>query len=182
MEIAALVLAIIALVIAVRASSGGGVSKQDLDDARRDARRDSENLAEEVKRELNATRALLAEVAAGATLDREQILEGRLWRDVDAREGQQLVEGAALVHLLDVRSPGETATGIIPGAQLIPIEQLEARMAEIPKGGPAMLVYCAGGGRSAAACELLASQGYASLHNLAGGMGSWSGAVARPEA
>jgi rhodanese-related sulfurtransferase len=182
MEYFALFFAFLAFLVATSAAKKGGVSKQDLDDARRDARRDAQNLAEEVKRELDATRALLAEVAAGTALDRDQILEGRLWRDVDAREGQQLVEGGEKLHLLDVRSPGETATGIIPGAQLIPIEQLEARLAEVPKGAGAMLVYCAGGGRSAAACELLSSQGYAGLHNLAGGMGSWSGPVARPNA
>jgi rhodanese-related sulfurtransferase len=44
------------------------------------------------------------------------------------------------------------------------------------------LIYCAGGGRSAAACEFLASKGYTNLHNLEGGFGAWQGPRARPSA
>ena len=46
--------------------------------------------------------------------------------------------------------------------------------------GKPLLVCCAGGSRSAAACEFLSQQGYAGLHNLEGGMNSWSGPRVRP--
>ena len=74
----------------------------------------------------------------------------------------------------------ETAGGIIPGAQLIPIEELEERAREVRRSEKPLLIYCAGGGRSAAACEFLSGQGQLGLQNLSGGIGSWGGAVTRP--
>jgi rhodanese-related sulfurtransferase len=182
MKFVALALAALAVWIAFsarRAVSSGGAAVP-LDELRSDHRRQLENLASELRAELTTTRQLLAELAAGARLDREQILEGRLWRDVDTAEGKALV-ASGTINLLDVRTPQETAGGIIPGAQLIPVDQLEERLRELPKNGRPTLVYCAGGGRSAAACEFLSSQGIAGLHNLAGGINSWNGPVERPE-
>lgn len=181
MEIAALVVALVALVFALKRGGGGnnGGGKEALDDLRRDVRRDAENLAEEVRRELETTRRLLAEVASGAQLDREQIIEGRLWRDVDARDALKLV-GSSGVHVLDVRTSGETIGGVIPGAQLVPVGELEERVREVPRDAQTLLVVCAGGGRSAAACEFLAGKGYAGLLNLTGGMGAWNGPVVKP--
>jgi len=148
-------------------------------DAEREARRRAENAGEEAKREVQVLRELLAVVASGGRLTREQVLEGRLWSDVSPDEGRKLVEAGA-VRLLDVRTAGETAGGIIPNAQLIPVDQLESRLRELPKDGKPLLVYCAAGGRSAAACEFLASQGYSQLSNLEGGFGAWQGPRARP--
>jgi rhodanese-related sulfurtransferase len=180
MEIAALVVALVALVVALKKGGGGASGGKDaLEDLRRDVRRDAENLAEEVRRELETTRRLLAEVASGAQLEREQILEGRLWRDVDARDAVKLV-GASGVHVLDVRTNGETIGGVIPGAQLLPVGELEERVREVPRDAKTLLVVCAGGGRSAAACEFLAGKGYAGLLNLTGGMGAWNGPVVKP--
>jgi rhodanese-related sulfurtransferase len=85
------------------------------------------------------------------------------------------------VRVLDVRTPAETTHGIIPGAALIPVDQLEDRWKEIPKDKKQLLVYCAGGGRSAAACEFLSQQGYDSVFNLEGGFSSWTGPTARPK-
>jgi rhodanese-related sulfurtransferase len=182
MEIAALVVALLALVLALKKGGGGaGGGKDALEDLRRDVRRDLSNLAEEVRREIETTRRLLADVASGVKLDREQIVEGRLWRDVDPRDAVKLV-GASGVHVLDVRTSGETVGGVIPGAQLVPVGELEERVREIPTDKQTLLVVCAGGGRSAAACEFLASKGYGGLLNLTGGMGAWNGPVVKPGA
>lgn len=178
MEVLALVVAIVALLVALSNKRGGG-SSNDLNDLRSDARRRVENLADELRVELDAQRKLLADVASGVKLDRSQILEGRLWSDVDPREGASLVKDGR-VELLDVRTPQETSGGVIPGAVLIPIDQLEERLDEVPDGGKPLLVYCAAGGRSAAACELLSQRGRVGVKNLSGGMGSWSGPVAKP--
>jgi rhodanese-related sulfurtransferase len=179
MEILALAVAVFALVVAVaaRARASGGVGR--IDDVAADGRRRVENLTEEVGIELEKLRQLVADLNDGAALTREQILEGRLWRDVMPDEGASMC-AAGDVHVLDVRTPEETAGGILPGAQLIPIQELEQRMAEVPRDSARMLVYCAGGGRSAAACELLSTKGYSGLHNLAGGISSWSGPLERP--
>jgi rhodanese-related sulfurtransferase len=122
---------------------------------------------------------MVAALAGGQELTREQVLEGVLWQDVSPARGRELVESGG-IRIVDVRSPEETAQGIIPGAMVLPIEELEARWREIPNDGKRTLVYCAGGVRSAHACEFLASQGYSSLYNLEGGFTSWSGPVARP--
>lgn len=178
MELIALAVAVLALLVALAAKRAAG-QKEAVGDLRADARREAQNVAEELRAELATLRGLLAEVAAGGDLDPDQIREGRLWKDVTPSEALPLVEGHA-VRLLDVRSPSETAAGIIPGALVIPIDELEERVAEIEKDGQPMLVYCAGGGRSAAACEFLSQHGYSKLSNLAGGISSWTGPVQKP--
>ncbi|MEX2292526.1 MAG: rhodanese-like domain-containing protein [Acidimicrobiales bacterium] len=77
-------------------------------------------------------------------------------------------EGAALV---DVREPSEFAAGRVPGGQLIPLGEVAARVAEVPRDGT-VYVICAGGGRSAKAVEHLRAQGIDAV-NVAGGTRSW---------
>ncbi len=174
MEIAALAVAAVALLVAwIALRRASGLSRA-IEDAQADARRRAENLMTEVEQRLETDRKLLAEVAAGHKLDREQILEGRLWREIGAREAADLVARKA-VRVLDVRTPQETALGVIAGAQIIPVEQLEQRQREVVKGGLPILVYCAAGARSAAACELLSAAGHEGLMNLSGGFQSWNG-------
>lgn len=167
-----------ALAVALMAWMKAGSSKARIDELERELRRRTENAAEELRNELRVQRELLATVAEGGRLSREQVLEGRLWSDASVQQALALVQSGARV--LDVRTPGETAGGVIPGALLIPVDQLEARVRELPKDGKPLLVCCAGGSRSAAACEFLSQQGYSSLHNLEGGMNSWSGPRVRP--
>jgi rhodanese-related sulfurtransferase len=82
--------------------------------------------------------------------------------------------------LVDVRSPEETAEGIIPGALCIPVDEIAERKEEIPKTGQPVLVYCAGGGRSLGVCEELSHAGFERLHNLQGGFMGWTGEVVKP--
>ncbi|MGC3998617.1 MAG: rhodanese-like domain-containing protein [Anaeromyxobacter sp.] len=79
---------------------------------------------------------------------------------------QKLAAGALI---LDVRTPGEFAGGAYPGAKNIPVQELGARLSEVPKGKP-IVVYCASGMRSASAAALLQRSGYADVVN-AGGLG-----------
>jgi rhodanese-related sulfurtransferase len=179
MEIGAILTAVGAFLVGFVALRGAGSARRAAEEARDDTRRRIETALEQVESRLAETRKLLALVAGGAKLDREQILEGRLWRDMDAREAQALV-AAGSVRLLDVRNPNETSLGIIPGAQIIPVDALEDRHREIARTGKPILVYCAGGARSAAACEFLSAQGHEELINLAGGYQSWSGPRGKP--
>lgn len=180
MEIAALTVGLLAWVFALAARSTARSNTERIEELERDQRRRAENLAEELEQALETQRRLLAEVAEGKPVSRQQILEGRLWNEVNPKEGQAMVEAGSDLHILDVRTPGETAAGVLPNAQLIPVGELEERVREVPKDGKDILVYCAGGGRSAAACEFLSQQGYSSLHNLSGGYQSWQGPTARP--
>lgn len=167
-----------ALLVALAAWMKAGAWKARVDELEREVRRRTEGSAEEARNELRVVREMLAVVAEGGRLSRDQVLEGRLWADVDGKQGLALIERGARV--LDVRTSGETAGGVIPSALLIPVDQLEARLREVPKDGKPLLVCCAGGARSAAACEFLSQQGYSGLHNLEGGMNSWSGPRVRP--
>ena len=78
---------------------------------------------------------------------------------------------AAGAFVLDVRQPDEYEAGHVPGAVLIPLDQLPARQGELPTDQE-LLVICKGGGRSAAAVEALTAAGYQAT-NIAGGTMAW---------
>lgn len=175
----ALALSVVALLVAL--SGRRRPPAPAAEDAGQDARRRVENLREELEGELAKLRELLAQVADGRPVDGEMVREGRTWRDVLPTEAAELVARGG-VRVVDVRSPQETAQGVLPGALLVPIGELESRAAEIPRDGAPTLVYCAGGGRSAAACEYLSGAGWSGLMNLQGGIQSWPGPVEKPRA
>lgn len=179
MVLTALILAAVALIAALVAFSRAGAAASRAAECERELRRQRDSFANELASSVRNMRELIASMAEGQTPTREMIVEGQLWRDVQPAEGVQLV-AAGNLRLIDVRTPQETSGGIIPGALLIPIDQLEGRLGEIPRDGTATLIYCAGGGRSAAACEFLTGQGFRNLMNLEGGFGSWNGPRVRP--
>jgi rhodanese-related sulfurtransferase len=77
-------------------------------------------------------------------------------------------EGA---YVLDVRQPDEYEDGHVPGAHLVPLDQLAERAAEVPRGGP-VFVVCRSGGRSAAATVALNDAGWEAT-NVVGGTQAW---------
>lgn len=74
-------------------------------------------------------------------------------------------------RVIDVRDGDEYIAGHVPGAELIPLSTLQARVHEVPRTGH-VYVICAAGGRSAAAAEFLASAGVNAV-SVAGGTGAW---------
>lgn len=79
-----------------------------------------------------------------------------------------LAEGAPLI---DVRTPDEYVTARVPGARLIPLDELRARIDEVPKGRR-VYVICAVGGRSLAAATALNRAGFDTV-SVAGGTIRW---------
>ena len=79
--------------------------------------------------------------------------------------------------LLDVRQPKEYEQSHIPGAKLIPVAQLSDRLDELDPNKP-VVVYCAVGGRSRAAAQLLAGKGFDDVFNVKGGIKAWEGRTA----
>ena len=69
--------------------------------------------------------------------------------------------------LLDVRTPSEYAAGHIPDAVNVPVDELRARLADVPKGR-LVVAYCQVGQRGYLATRLLTQSGYA-VSNLSGG-------------
>jgi rhodanese-related sulfurtransferase len=78
------------------------------------------------------------------------------------------------LQLLDVREPHEfnDALGHIPGALLLPLQELAQRMSELDRERP-LVAICRSGARSAQATVLLRKAGLVHVANLAGGMLRW---------
>ncbi|MDN6237245.1 MAG: CoA-disulfide reductase, partial [Corynebacterium flavescens] len=88
------------------------------------------------------------------------------WHELDAR----ITTGATLV---DVRSTTEFASGSIPGALNIPLDELRARHGELPAEGD-IIVHCQVGLRGHTAACLLKNLGVGtSVANLDGGYLTW---------
>ena len=82
---------------------------------------------------------------------------------------QKSQEGA---FLLDVRTPEEWQEGYIPGATLIPLDQLSARYGELP-ADQEIVIYCRSGNRSAQALLLLTEAGFTTVYSMDGGINNW---------
>lgn len=74
------------------------------------------------------------------------------------------------VTIIDVRTPAEFAAGAIPGALLLPVDELRDRLAELPAGP--LVVHCAVGIRGHVAERILAQHGR-DVRNLDGGYRTW---------
>lgn len=76
--------------------------------------------------------------------------------------------------LVDVREPDEHQQGIIPAAVPIPRGQLEGRIEALAVSPDTeIVVYCAGGSRSALAVGTLQAMGYQRVASLQGGITAW---------
>lgn len=93
----------------------------------------------------------------------------------------ELERGGDLL-LVDVREPDEYRLGHLPGAVSIPRGIVEpAADLQYPKRHPELsqarerpvVLYCATGGRSALACDVLREMGFENVASLAGGVAAW---------
>jgi molybdopterin/thiamine biosynthesis adenylyltransferase/rhodanese-related sulfurtransferase len=93
---------------------------------------------------------------------------------VTERKGKSGDGNGAGPVLIDVREKDEWMEGFIPGAQWIPRGFLELRIEDkVPERDSAVVLYCAGGTRSALAARSLADLGYTNVQSLAGGFSAW---------
>lgn len=93
-------------------------------------------------------------------------------RDIRATEAKGLLATKKSVYLLDVRTPEEFRQGRIQGAVLIPINEVERRIGEIPRNRP-IVVYCAVGSRSGLVAGFLSQKGYGEVYNVTDGIVGW---------
>lgn len=100
-------------------------------------------------------------------------------QDISAEDVRQLLRktNPQDLTLLDVRQDWEYEEAHLPGAQLLPLAELEERVSEIARGKP-LVIYCRSGKRSAAAASLLSGQGFQNVSNMLGGILAWTGAAA----
>jgi len=79
--------------------------------------------------------------------------------------------------LLDVRQPTEYEDEHLPGAKLVPLPELVDSLEGLEVEKP-IIVYCAVGGRSRMAAQLLVNQNFQKVFYLEGGMEGWEGPAA----
>jgi rhodanese-related sulfurtransferase len=91
--------------------------------------------------------------------------------EVSPDELRARIAKAGDVYVLDVREPDEIAAWAFPDAIHIPLGQLQARVAELPRDRE-IVCLCHAGVRSAAAAGFLDQQGYDAV-NLTGGLVEW---------
>jgi rhodanese-related sulfurtransferase len=76
--------------------------------------------------------------------------------------------------ILDVRTPGEFKRGHLPQAVLIPVQELQRRIAELSAYRQKdILIYCATGNRSTVASKILIDQGFTRIANMRYGIADW---------
>ena len=78
--------------------------------------------------------------------------------------------------LLDVREPWEHEKARIAGSQLVPMGQIQKRLAELDDEKEVVAI-CHHGGRSMQVATFLEKNGFSRVHNLAGGIDAWSRTV-----
>ena len=92
-------------------------------------------------------------------------------REVDPGDADALRDEALF---LDVREADEVAQGVIPGAMHIPRGYVELQIeGRVPDRATKIVVYCAGGTRSALAAKALGDLGYVDVVSMAGGFNKW---------
>jgi hydroxyacylglutathione hydrolase len=74
--------------------------------------------------------------------------------------------------LIDVRTPREHDQKFISGSLNIPLNHLAESAQDLPRNRP-LLIYCAGGYRSAIAASLLQQHGFDRVSEIAGGFAGW---------
>ena len=93
--------------------------------------------------------------------------------EIDTAGAQQrILNGSPIV--LDIREPDEFEQGALDGVTHIPRGHLEAQVEQrIQDHDAEIIVYCAGGVRSAFAAQTLGELGYTDVASMDGGFGKW---------
>jgi len=94
-------------------------------------------------------------------------------REVDTATAEQAAAEPGAV-VLDVREPDEYEQGALPGAVHIPRGHLESQIENrVADHDTPLVVYCAGGTRSAFAADTLSQLGYTNVVSMVGGFNKW---------
>lgn len=96
-------------------------------------------------------------------------------REVTPQQVQEMQASDADVVYLDVREPNEWNLGHLPGAVHIPRGTLEGHVEQVLPRDREIVIYCAGGSRSALAADTLQQMGYERVSSMSGGWREWVG-------
>jgi rhodanese-related sulfurtransferase len=98
---------------------------------------------------------------------------GGLPSEISVADAVAKRDGGAFI--LDVRQPEEWNETHIPDSTLIPLDQLAARVNELPKDQE-IVVVCRSGNRSAQGRDILLEAGFTNVTSMAGGLNQWKAA------
>ena len=118
---------------------------------------------------------IVALVAAAALFLRQPaptaaVSGSSLPEEVSVAEAASLRDQGA--YILDVRTPEEWAEFHIPGSTLIPVDELESRVNEVPRDQQ-VVVVCRSGNRSAVGRDILKQASFEAVTSMAGGLNAW---------
>jgi rhodanese-related sulfurtransferase len=95
-------------------------------------------------------------------------------KDLAPEDFQKKLKSTEQAILIDVRTPGEVQQGMIAGA--VPIDfnspDFKSKISKLDKTKP-YFVYCAAGGRSSKAANMMEELGFKKVYNLMGGITAW---------
>ena len=96
------------------------------------------------------------------------------YSNVSTEEAKEMISSNANLQIIDVRTGGEVAQGIIEGAVQMDISKpnFEKELDKLDKTRP-VLVYCAAGGRSKTAQNIMKEKGFENVANLTQGYSGW---------
>ncbi len=120
--------------------------------------------------------ALVIMIAIGAVLlgqrnnQAVEVSQASLPREISVDEAASKRQAGAFI--LDVRQPEEWQEYHIPGSTLIPLDQLEARVNEVPRDQE-VVVVCRSGNRSQAGRDILLNAKFQQVTSMAGGLKEW---------
>lgn len=146
----------------------------------RNGDKDQMNRAKTVTVLLLALSCLLAgcgreAVPAGGQAAEQASAEGLSYRQIDQETAKRMMRSDDGHVVVDVRRGDEYAQGHIPGAILIPNEEIGTEPPEeLPDMDQVILIYCRSGNRSKQAAEKLAGMGYTNVYEF-GGILDWTG-------
>ena len=93
--------------------------------------------------------------------------------EVTAGESMRIRQDHPGTVIVDCREPNEAGLGMVPGAVMIPRGILESNIERVARRDQKVIIYCAGGNRSALAADSLREMGYQDVATMAGGFRAW---------
>ncbi len=93
--------------------------------------------------------------------------------EVTADESIRLRQDHPGTVIVDCREPNEAALGMVTGSVMIPRGVLEQNIERVARRDQKVIIYCAGGNRSALAADTLREMGYKDVATMAGGFRAW---------
>lgn len=97
------------------------------------------------------------------------IFKGKKYTNISGDELEKMIKNNKELLILDVRSIDEFRSGHIPKAKNIPVQQLSTKVNTLEAyKNEEIVVYCASGGRSSSAANILTNNGFDKVYNLGG--------------